>query len=34
MLVVVDKWVFKDKDMNVNDMFDVWVGNVNSFYGE
>jgi hypothetical protein len=34
MPVVADKWALKDKDMNVNDMLDVWAGNASSLYGE
>ena len=34
MPVLADKWALKDKDMNVNDMLDVWAGKTNSLYGE
>ena len=34
MPVVADKWALKDKDMNVNDMLDVWAGNASNLYGE
>ncbi|CAB9492685.1 glycosyl transferase family protein [Alteromonas macleodii] len=34
MPVVADKWALKDKDMNVDDMLDVWTGKASSLYGE
>ncbi len=32
--VIADKWALKDKDMNAQDMLEVWSGSKHSLYGE